>query len=231
MQSRIPGPSARAAAVSDTRSLTAMNRPAQTFGSLNKHSLLQCKSGSQKDLSDGLSQLPVMNGNIHLGSTTRHQHVSSVSQTRNPLPNKKQPTEKSSKQTPRQFNPSASPSLNDCQKALASGNEKGLSNANGVVEEFKYQSKFSKNARHHRPEISPSNREQDSSSEFAEVELCITETNGGGSTYSSPQMLHKQTRALSKTHQSMKKTSSRLPEGSQKEEKRASERISSTAKT
>ncbi|GCB63912.1 hypothetical protein scyTo_0000212 [Scyliorhinus torazame] len=68
MQSRIPGPTARAAAAtgSNTMSLSTLNGQSQTISSLKKHNNLPCKSGNQKDLPDHLSQLPVMNGNIQL---------------------------------------------------------------------------------------------------------------------------------------------------------------------
>ncbi|XP_067913241.1 neuron navigator 1-like isoform X4 [Heterodontus francisci] len=222
MQSRIPGPTTRAAAAtgSSTKSLTTMNRQSQTISSLNKHNPPSCKSGSQKDLSDHLSQLPVMNGNTQLSSTTRHQHVSTISQPRNLPPNRKQTTEATSKQTHRQLNPSVSSSVNDFQKVPASGNEKSLSNANRPVEELKYHSKTSKNTAQSRTEIVLSDKGQDSSLELGNTELCNTEIDTAGSAYNSPRIPRKGiVQSLNRTP-SMQKSASKIPDRGQKEERK-----------
>uniref|UniRef100_UPI00398E5C24 neuron navigator 1-like n=1 Tax=Pristiophorus japonicus TaxID=55135 RepID=UPI00398E5C24 len=232
MQSRIPGPTARAAAAtsSNNKSLTTMNRQGQTISSLNKHNPLPCKSGSQKDISDNISQLPVMNGNIQLSSTARHQHVSTISQPRNLPPNRKQTTEASSKQTLRQLNPSVSSSVNDLQKVPASGNEKSLSNANRPAEELKYHSKTSKNATQSRTEIFMNNKGQDSSLEFGNSELCITEIDTGESAHNSPRIPRKGIVQTLNKSQSMQKSASKIPDRGQKEERKDSNGMNSRGK-
>ncbi|XP_072419331.1 neuron navigator 1-like isoform X2 [Chiloscyllium punctatum] len=232
MQSRIPGPTARAATAtsSNTKALATMNRQTQSSNSLNKHNPPSCKSGSQKDLSDHLSQLPVMNGNIQLGSTTRHHHVSTTSQAKNLPPNRKQTTEASSKQTLRQLNASVSSSVNDLQKVPASGNEKSLSNANRPVEEVKYHSKTSKNATQNRTETFLNNQGQVSSLELGNTELCNTEIETAGAAYNSPRIPQKGVvHSLNKTA-SMQKSASKIPDRGQKEERKDSNGINSRRK-
>ncbi|XP_041051668.1 neuron navigator 1-like isoform X1 [Carcharodon carcharias] len=230
MQSRIPGPTARATAAtsSNTMSLSTLNGQSQTISSLKKHNNLACKSGSQKDLSDHLSQLPVMNGNIQLSSTTRH--VSTISQPRNLPPTRKQTTEASSKQTLRQLNPSVSSSANDLQKVPASGNEKSLSNANRPVEEVKYHSKTSKNSTQNRTEIFLNSKGQDSSLELGNTELYSTEIDTAGSAYNSPRTSRKGIVQSLNRSPSMQKAASKIPDRGQKEEKKDSNGINSRGK-
>ncbi|XP_062921637.1 neuron navigator 1-like isoform X2 [Mobula hypostoma] len=231
MQSRIPGPTTRAATAisSNSKSLTTMNRQGQTVSCLNKYNALPCKSGSQKDLSDNITQLPVMNGNMQLNST-RHQHTSTTSQSRNLPPNRKQTSDVSSKQTARQLNLTVSSSINDLDKAPSPGYEKGLSNANKSVEELKYHSKTSRNTAEGRIETFLNNKGQDISVELGNPELGNTEADSGESAYNSPRIPRKGTvQALNKT-QNMQKSASKMSDRGQKEQKSDSSGTNSRGK-
>ncbi|XP_069797769.1 neuron navigator 1-like isoform X2 [Narcine bancroftii] len=220
MQSRIPGPTARAATAISTnsKSLTTMNRQGQTVSCLNKQNALPCKSGSQKEISDNISQLPVMNGNLQSNST-RHQHTSTISQSRNLQPNRKQTSEVSSKQIAKQLNPPVSSSIYDLEKVPAPGNEQSLSNANRYVEDQKYHSKTSRNTAEGRAEDFLSNKRQDSSAELGNSEWCNTELESGESQYNSPWISQKGiVQSLNKTH-NVQKSASKMPDRGQKEEK------------
>ncbi|XP_032898347.1 neuron navigator 1 isoform X4 [Amblyraja radiata] len=231
MQSRIPGPTARAtpAIGSSSKALTTMNRQGQTVSCMNKHNALPSKSSSQKDLSDNTTQLPAMNGNVQLNSTM-HQCSSDTSQQRNLQPNRKQTSEISSKQTARQFNPSSSPSINDLEKVSTPGNERSSFNANKSAEEHKYHSKTSRHSAEGRAEVFLNNKGLDGSVDVGNSELCKTEPDSGEFTYNSPRIPRKGIgQSLNKT-QNVPKFASKIPDRGPKEEKNDTSGINTRGK-
>ncbi|XP_078276803.1 neuron navigator 1-like isoform X3 [Rhinoraja longicauda] len=232
MQSRIPGPTTRAtpAISSVSKSLATMNRQGQSVSCMNKHNTLPSKSSSHKDLSDNITQLPAMNGNVQLNST-RHQYSSSnTSQQRNLPPNRKQTSETSSKQTARQFSPSSSPSINDLEKVSTPGNEKSSFNANKSVEEHKYHSKTSRQSTEDRAEVFVNNKGLDGSVDVGNPELCGTEPDSGEFPHTSPRIPRKGIGQYLNKTQNVPKFASKIPDRGQKEEKSDTSGINSRGK-
>ncbi|XP_043944008.1 neuron navigator 3 isoform X1 [Protopterus annectens] len=236
MQSRLPGPSRVPAAGSSTKAQGAanLNRRSQSFNSIDKNKPPQYAASNEKEIVKGQPPSAGMNGNVQPPTSTGQQQVSAI-----PPPNSGKPwrsksmnvkhTATSPVLSVKQPSPVTSPSSERLKPPPSEPAKTPSSSQKSMLERFKMINTRT-TSRSLCPSSGPTDtsREEDTLSEYGDLDGFSSGINSSGSTSSSPKVSPRT--ALPKAANKLLSNKKALPQPKDKDEKEKGKAKASTEK-